>query len=111
MTYTCSADQYARNQQEKADYTPFLSEFPNYQDAWQKVPYKRYVKKMTGFANEIFENDSRFSDFVHFVPRFQSVDCNRLAVDDELNEKRNAVKPGFERSENIGLLISWNFRK
>lgn len=92
MNYECSADQYARNQQEKLDYAPFISEFPDYADAWKHVPYKRFVKKVSGFASEIFENDPRFSDFVHFVPRFQSVDCNRKALDENENARRNAVK-------------------
>ena len=92
MNYECSADQYARNLQEKMDYAPFISEFPDYADAWKHVPYKRFVKKVSGFASEIFENDPRFSDFVHFVPRFQSVDCNRKALDENENARRNAVK-------------------
>lgn len=87
VTYTCDANQYWRNQQEKTDAAAYVSPHDDYMDAWMEVGrhalYRKWVRmhNYRTFASDIFENDPLYRDFEHFAPRFPMIDCTRKVFD------------------------------
>jgi len=81
VEYTCDKMQYKRNKKERKDAKPYMSPYMDYHQAWQFPPYKRFVGRSQGAAQDIFENDPLFQDFEHFAPRFPTIDCSRPVND------------------------------